>query len=278
MATFASFNAGSGSPLAPQVHIEKSQTIANIPNDTRGLAYTAAMSKDQGIAPKRRSPKQRRQKFTKERPPEESVETPWRLFIAVPLPDDVRAFVTRIIGDLEREDWPIRWVDPDGAHLTLHFLGDTPPENAVLLQLALRDIVAEHEAFDLRTADLGAFPAMKRPRVLWLGLWGPAHRLETIRDEIGVMLETFEYELDEKPFSPHITLGRLRDTRNVRVRDLPGKIRAKFDALAERGIVTNKKPVPFPVREVQLVRSHLSHEGARYEVIESFPLKQPASD
>src|SRR5690606_40807057 len=53
MATFASFNAGSGSPLAPQVHIEKSQTIANIPNDTRGLAYTAAMSKDQGIAPKR---------------------------------------------------------------------------------------------------------------------------------------------------------------------------------------------------------------------------------
>lgn len=226
---------------------------------------------------KRRSPKQRRQKFTRERPPEEGVETPWRLFIAVPIPDDVRAFVTRIIGDLEGEDWPMRWVDPDGAHLTLHFLGDTPPENAELLRLALREPIEQHDAFDLRTADLGAFPAMKRPRVLWLGLWGPAHRLESIRDDVGTVLQSFDVELDDKPFHPHITLGRVRDTRNTRVRDLPAKIRAKYDALTERGIVTHEKPIPFPVREVQLVRSHLNHEGARYEVIERYPLKDPDS-
>ncbi|HWV25141.1 MAG TPA: RNA 2',3'-cyclic phosphodiesterase [Thermomicrobiales bacterium] len=226
-------------------------------------------------SPTRRTPKQRRQRFTKERPPEESVETPWRLFIAVPVPEDVREFIGEIIADLKREDWPVRWTDADNAHLTLHFLGDTPPENAEILRMALAEPVSRHEAFDLRTADLGVFPAMKHPRVLWLGLWGPAHRLESIRDDIGTVLEEFDYELDDKPFRPHLTLGRVRDTRNVRVRDLPGAIRATFDAMADSGNVTHDKPLPFPVREVHLVRSHLSHEGASYEIIERYPMKAP---
>lgn len=224
----------------------------------------------------RRTPKQRRQKTAKQRPPAESENTPWRLFIAVPLPDEVRDFARDIIRDLARKDWPVRWVDADGGHLTLHFLGDTAPEHATLLRLALHEAIEKHDAFDLRTADLGAFPAMKRPRVLWLGLWGPAHRLETIRDDIGEVLESFDVELDEKPFHPHITLGRVRGGDNIRTRDLPAKIRARFDELAEQGIVTHDKPVPFPVREIQLVRSHLSHTGARYEVIQSYPLREPA--
>lgn len=239
------------------------------------LAYTAAMERNDPTQPQRRSPKQRRQKFTKERPPEEDEDTLWRLFIAVPLPDEVRDLMARIVADLRREDLPFRWVDADSGHLTLHFLGDTPPENAELLRMALYEPMKRYEAFDLRTADLGAFPAMKRPRVLWLGLWGPAHRLESIRDGVGEVLEAFEFEIDEKPFHPHITIGRLRESRNVRVSELPGKIRAKLDELAEQGVVTHEKPVPFPVREVQLVRSHLSHEGARYEIIQSYPLKEP---
>jgi RNA 2',3'-cyclic 3'-phosphodiesterase len=224
---------------------------------------------------KRRSPKQRRQRFVKDRPPPESENTPWRLFIAVPLPEPVTSFVADIIGDLERESWPVRWSDPDNAHLTLHFLGDTPPEQAELLRLALRETIAQHDAFELRTADLGVFPTMKRPRVLWLGLWGPAHRLQTLRDAIGTLLESFAFALDEKPFHPHITLGRVRDARTTRVRDLPGAIRKRFDQASESGEVTNKKPIPLPVHEVVLVRSHLSHDGARYEVLERYPLREP---
>ena len=227
--------------------------------------------------PRRRTPKQRRQRFTKERPPRESEDTPWRLFVAVPLPGPVATFVERIIADLQAENWPVRWTDPGNAHLTLHFLGDTPPEQAELLRLALRDVVAEHDAFDLRTADLGAFPAMKRPRVLWLGLWGPAHRLQTLRDDIGKLLVSFDYELDEKPFQAHITLGRVRDTQNVRTRDLPAAIRRRFDALSESGAVTHDNPLPMPVREVVLVRSHLGKEGARYEVLECYPLRTEPS-
>lgn len=235
------------------------------------------MENNDARPPKRRSPKQRRQRFTKERPPAESTDTPWRLFIAVPVPEDVRQFMAEIIADLKQEDWPIRWMDAANAHLTLHFLGDTPPENAELMRLALEEPISQHEAFDLRTADLGVFPAMKRPRVLWLGLWGPAHRLETIRDAIGSLLAAYDFEPDETPFRPHLTLGRVRDTRNVRIRDLPLAIRTRFEDLAASGKVTNKKPLPFPVREIHLVRSHLSHEGASYEVIGRYPLKEPVT-
>lgn len=235
------------------------------------------MEKNDGQQPQRRTPKQRRQRFVKQRPPEESEDTPWRLFIAVPLPEEVRQFVSRVIADLRDNEWPVRWTDPNGAHLTLHFLGDTPPEQAELLRLALDQAITHHEAFDLRTADLGAFPSIKRPRVLWLGLWGPAHRLESVRNDIGALLGSFDVEVDEKEFRPHITLGRVRDTRNVRIRDLPDTIRARFEELAASGEVTHDKPVPFPVREVHLVRSHLSHEGARYEVIGRYPLKASES-
>jgi 2'-5' RNA ligase len=225
----------------------------------------------------RRSPKQRRQRIVKDRPPPESENTPWRLFIALPWPEPVTLFVAEIIENLKRESWPVRWTDPGNAHLTLHFLGDTRPEQAELLRMALRDVVSPHDAFDLRTADLGVFPAMKRPRVLWLGLWGPAHRLQTLRDDIGELLESFDFALDEKPFHPHITLGRVRDARTTRVRDLPGAIRRRFEQASETGEVTNKKPITIPVREVQLVRSHLSHEGARYEVLERYPLRIPST-
>lgn len=235
------------------------------------------MSTDRPGTPTRRTPKQRRQRFTKMRPPRESEDTPWRLFIAVPLPGPVAQFVESIVDDLQAENWPVRWTDPGNAHLTLHFLGDTPPEQAELLRLALREVVAHHDAFDLRTADLGAFPAMKRPRVLWLGLWGPAHRLQTLRDAIGELLASFDYELDEQPFQAHITLGRIRDTQNVRVRDLPAAIRRRFDGLAESGEVTHDNPVPMPVREVVLVRSHLGKDGARYEVLERYALREPSS-
>lgn len=215
----------------------------------------------------------RRPKFVKQRPPAESVDTSWRLFLAVPLPPPVVAFVEEIIRDLREEPWPVRWVAPDGAHITLHFLGETEPERAELLRLALEPVIAGHSAFALRTADLGAFPSIKRPRVLWLGLWGPAHRLVSLHAAIGETLAAYAFEVaDEEQFHPHITLGRVRGGREGADRNLPLAIRRRFEALQASGQVSHDNPVPLPVTEVHLMRSHLSHEGARYETIERFPL------
>ncbi|MBA2278468.1 MAG: RNA 2',3'-cyclic phosphodiesterase [Chloroflexia bacterium] len=203
----------------------------------------------------------------------ETVDTSWRLFIAVPLPPAVITFVDGIIGELSQEGWPVRWVAPEGAHLTLHFLGSTEPERAQLLRLALGPVVAGHPPFQLRTADFGAFPSIRRPRVIWLGLHGPAHRLASLHAALGETLAAYEFEVAaEEQFHPHITLGRVRNVRDQSTRDLPAAIRQRLDELTKSGQVSHRNPIPLPVDEVRLMRSHLARDGARYETIERYPL------
>ena len=214
----------------------------------------------------------KRRKFQKERPAPETVNTDWRLFLAVPIPGEVRERISQVIQRLEPEGWPMRWIDPDNAHMTLHFLGDTPPEEAAILRLALPAVVAEHAAFDLRTAGLGVFPKLKRPRVLWLGLYGPAHRLEALFNDLGDTLAEMQFPIEERPFSPHITLGRVRNADNAPIRDLPEKLRRAIDEMAAEGLADPKDGLPVPIDEVLLIRSHLERTGARYEIIDRFPL------
>jgi len=239
---------------------------------------------DAGDPPAPRPEGSRKKRLRRPRTPEpprrveETVDTAQRLFIAVPLPAEVIALVDRTIATLMHEPWPVKWSDPQNAHITLHFLGDVDPAEAEVLRLALREPIAASDAFALRTADLGAFPTIRKPRVLWLGLWGPVHRLETLHGAIGATLERLGFALEDRTFSPHITLGRVRaDPRDPKQRDLPQKIRARLDALARSGAVTHERPAALPVREVQLIRSHLNPRGARYEVLESYPLRTPDS-
>lgn len=212
-------------------------------------------------------------KGPKQRPPAETVDSAQRLFLAVPLPEPVVTLVDTVSRSLQQEEWPVRWTAPNNAHITLHFLGEIEPERAQLLRMTLGAVVAGHDRFDLRTADLGVFPNMKRPRIIWLGLYGPAHRLHTLREALGSVLKSFEFELAEGDFHPHITLGRVRDARKTRVRDLPAAIRTRLEAAAANGEVTHKNPIPIPVDEVVLVRSHLGKDGPRYEVLERYPLR-----
>jgi RNA 2',3'-cyclic 3'-phosphodiesterase len=200
------------------------------------------------------------------------MSTDWRLFLAVPMPKSVRERVRELIDRLEPRRWPMRWVDSESAHLTLHFLGDTPPEQAEILRLALGPVVRHHPAFDLRTAGLGVFPKLKRPRVLWLGVWGPAHRLEAIYNDLGDLLDEMHFPIEDKPFSPHVTLGRVRGGHNVALRDLSEQLRSAIDEMAAGGLADPNNGLPLPIEEVLLMRSHLDRAGSRHEVIERFPL------
>ncbi len=168
----------------------------------------------------------------------------------------------------------MRWVEPGNAHLTLHFLGDVAPENADLVRMALHEPIEQNQCFELRTADLGAFPNIRRPKTLWLGLYGPNHRLETIHEQIKHTLEELEIPVEEREFTPHITLGRVRAAPPSQLRDLPLAVRQRFERAAETGEVTNKKPVPLPITEVLLIRTHFGAGATapRYEVLERYPL------
>lgn len=205
----------------------------------------------------------------KVRPPGESaIGTALRLFLVVPLPEPVKERVSGITRDLATEGWPVRWTSAAGAHITLHFLGDTPPERAELLRLALPTVVARHQAFNLRTAELGVFPNPRRPRVLWLGLHGPVHRVVTLHEDLGATLRALAFPADDQSINPHITLGRVRDPRRGGTKDLPAQIQQRF----ERELTVPRSALVVPVTHVALYRSMLSPQGARYMAIGEFPL------
>ena len=216
----------------------------------------------------------------KVRPPApDAIDAPWRLFLAVSLTQDVQRLVAEEIAALRAEGWPVRWVQPETSHLTLHFLGETERERAELVRLALPEVAAAHAPFDLRTAALGVFPNFRRPRVLWLGLHGPVHRLRTLQKDIGGALRELGFTVDDEPYHPHITLGRVRndDGERVRLRDLPGVVKDRF-VDRDSGAAVAPPPLPVPVREVVLVRSHLEKAGARHEPVATFPLGDAGSE
>ena len=216
----------------------------------------------------------RKPRTPKVRPPApDAVGTPWRVFLAVPLAADVQHLVAEEIASLAAEGWPVRWAQPETSHLTLHFLGETARERAELVRLALPDVVATHAPFALRTAALGVFPNFRHPRVLWLGLHGAAHRLQTLQQDVGRALLALGFAVGDEPYHPHITLGRVRndDGERVRLRDLPDAVKDRFIDRTTGAAITPPS-VPVPVREVVLMRSHLGKDGARHEPIASFPL------
>ena len=203
----------------------------------------------------------------------DAVDAPWRLFLAVTLGEEVQRLVAHEIASLAAEGWPVRWVRPETSHLTLHFLGETERERAELVRLALPEVVAAHAPFDLRTAGLGVFPNFRRPRVLWLGLHGPVHRLQTLQRDIGGVLDGLGFAVGDEPYQPHITLGRVRndDGERVRLRDLPDAVKRRFVDQGT-GAAVAPSPAPVPVRAVVLMRSHLEKGGARHEPLASYPL------
>ncbi len=139
-----------------------------------------------------------------------------RLFIAVPLSQEARAAIERLVDETKetaeasaREPRsPVRWVRMDGLHLTLRFLGPTEPEQAASLP-ALLDLVAAGESpFAVTIRRAGAFPSPRRPRTLWLGIGDGEERLAMIAQRLATVLTSSGWPLDERPFRPHLTLAR----------------------------------------------------------------------
>jgi 2'-5' RNA ligase len=211
-----------------------------------------------------------RPKFQKERPPDQNaVGTDWRLFVALPMPHETQAHIARIESILSERGLPVRWVAAESAHLTLHFLGETPPERAELLRLSLETTIARHAPFTLETGDLGVFPDARRPRVLWLGLTGQTERLASLHRDIGQQLNKLGFEADTQRFHPHITLGRVRDNAPA---FLGSDVRRAFDDPGLVQVVLDR-PGAIEIREVLLMRSFLERGGARHEPVARYPMR-----
>ncbi len=184
----------------------------------------------------------------------------WRLFVALELPPAVRAELVRVQAQLKQQVPPqtIRWVNPEGIHLTLKFLGDTPAVKQSSLERALTQAAEGHAQFDLAAGGLGCFPNLKRPRVAWVGLHQNLDALVALRNSVEEHIAPLGYPTENHPFNPHLTVGRVR--REARRSDVERV--GEFIASAPPG-----EPVPFRVAAVTLFRSELKPDGAVYTAL-----------
>jgi 2'-5' RNA ligase len=102
-------------------------------------------------------------------------------------------------------------VAPQNVHLTLKFLGDVSPANLERLSGALKAEATSHDMFSITVSGLGAFPTQRRPRVIWIGLDAPP-RLAALQRGVDAAAVQLGYPKEERPFSPHLTIGRVSQT------------------------------------------------------------------
>lgn len=205
-----------------------------------------------------------------------------RLFIAVDPPADTRRHAAGIIDRLRRCAAPVTWVDPQRLHLTLHFLGDDVPRGALPDLCAALDAAATAcPPIDVVFAGVGAFPDLARPRVIWLDLQRGAEPLGRLHAALAARLRSLGHHVEERPFRPHLTLGRLRPPRQ-RWRGphhgasgdpegtdrLVGALAALDAAPAGAGRIA----------AVALHASRLDAGGAVHERLHETPLAGPAAD
>ena len=184
-----------------------------------------------------------------------------RLFVAIELPAEVRQALLRVQDDLRRAGADrLRWVRPEGVHLTLKFLGEVAAERVDAVEAALRSAIEPFE-LRLRLATLGGFGGA-RLRVVWVGLEGDVEPLAALAEQIERALTPLGFPRERRPFAAHLTLARVPDAT-------PRDERERLASLLRR---TSRPPMPSMVaKEVSLMRSVLGQGGAVYTRLTAFP-------
>lgn len=138
-----------------------------------------------------------------------------RTFIAVDLPPELKTNLLDLIRRLKGKGGDVKWVGAHGLHLTLKFLGEISPEEARTVESVLRDVAGRQEAFPLEVKGTGVFPpGAKSPRVLWTDIVaGPT--LAVLQNALELELEKAGFPREERPFRPHLTLGRVKSPRGL---------------------------------------------------------------
>ena len=134
-----------------------------------------------------------------------------RAFIAVEIPSSLQNRIQESTSGLRQTlgNDLIRWVPPQNVHLTLKFLGDVSTSNLDLIKQMLTTEAAQHPCFEMQLEGIGSFPNSRRPRVIWIGLHAPA-ALESLQRGIESASARLGYTSEEKSFSPHLTIGRVK--------------------------------------------------------------------
>jgi len=141
-----------------------------------------------------------------------------RSFLAIELPSAIAKGIERVQYSLKQSHADVRWVEPSRIHLTLKFLGHIPFKQVTEITKAVEEAMRGILPFHLEVSGLGAFPNLKQPRVIWIGIGGETDKLSSLQQNIDSALVPFGFAKEEHPFVPHLTLARIRQTASPRER------------------------------------------------------------
>jgi len=170
-----------------------------------------------------------------------------RVFLALEIPTEVKDYLSNVSKEMAKTLPGVRWVKPEGRHITLWFFGETSEERV----REIIDVIKTCGPYTRARASLkniDAFPSKKRPRVIVATIDEGVDIIRSIYHDIGNRLASLGYEKEKRGFTPHITFGRMK---------IPAPV-------LERDIALPECP-PFTIERIVLYKSILAREGATYE-------------
>lgn len=187
-----------------------------------------------------------------------------RAFIAIELPKDLKNALSQLQEQLRKTAADVKWVQPDNIHLTLKFLGEIDEKKLDKISLILDKIAISNKCFQISFSTLGAFPKMSSPRIIWVGIEKGDMETKKIACELEGEIEKIGIPKENRPFSTHITIGRIKSALNQQM--LTQELNQLEDYFTE-------KKLQFKAERITLFKSTLLPEGATYEPLKVINLK-----
>jgi RNA 2',3'-cyclic 3'-phosphodiesterase len=193
-----------------------------------------------------------------------------RTFIALELNEEIQQFLDEIIHQLLQALPDVRWVDPHGIHLTLAFLGELDDEQLGEAFHAVEAAAQKATPFEYRIKGLGIFGSQQQPRVIWIGVedlpsgkiqGSPLHYTHRL---LSKELGSRGFALDKRPFSPHLTLARIKQPLSLDARQ-------RLQRLLHSGLAATSSAI-YPVQSLCVMKSELSRSGAKYTCLKEYTL------
>jgi RNA 2',3'-cyclic 3'-phosphodiesterase len=190
-----------------------------------------------------------------------SADTVLRAFVAVEISEEVRRGLEVVEDALRKAGANVGWVAPENIHLTIVFLGDMFQSAVAAMAERLDAVTAGIAPFQYQVRGTGYFGSSRSPRVIWAGVEGAGSSLALLQEGAAAAAQELEFRREDRPFKPHLTLGRVRSRR--RVDELTSALASHKDT--GFGLVG--------VVRLLLMQSELEHQGVRYSVLHASALK-----
>jgi RNA 2',3'-cyclic 3'-phosphodiesterase len=182
-----------------------------------------------------------------------------RTFVAIEMPEGIVRQFEDVEARLMKADAHVKWVEPYNIHITMKFLGEIDEGRLGGLYEGVMGGTRGFNPFEVSLAGLGAFPNLRRPRVVWIGIDMGKENLTELQNRLEESIYIHGFSKEDRSFSPHLTIGRVKSPRGL-------------EELAEIIKATSFQTASFPVNEVVVMESTLTPEGPIYSPLRKIGL------